>query len=222
MSRLVLLPACLALLASAPAAAQTFAPLTAPDSAYDWTGFYIGHQFGWGWANQHIEDNVALDGDVDLNGGFFGPIVGVQKQWNNFVLGAEVEVNWSDIDGQDTVAGAAGRTFGGVEIFGSAGVKLGYAWNRALIYATGGVSGAETETLLRNGPNSFEDHAASFGWMAGAGVDFALTENIILGLQYRHYDFGEADFDMGFIPDRTGETDLDTVSGHFIVKFGGL
>ena len=204
------------------AQAQGLPPVTDTRSAYDWSGFYIGTQAGWGWADQHLEDGAGLNGEVGLNGGFFGSLIGFQKQWGRVIVGAEVEANWSDVDGQDSLPGALGRTFGGVEIFGSAGAKLGYGWDRALLYATAGLSGAETETLQRNGALASEDHAASFGWMAGAGVDFALTSNIILGIQYRHYDFGEADFEMGFLADRTGETDLDTVSGHVVFKLNGL
>jgi outer membrane immunogenic protein len=206
-----------------PACAQTLDPLTDAQSAYSWSGFYIGTQGGWGWADQDLEDAAGLDGTVELNGAFFGPLAGFQKQWdNNFVLGAEIEANWSDIDGQDSLPGAVGRTFGAVEIFGSIGLKAGYAWNRFLVYGSGGLAGAETESLQRNGPLSSSDHAVSFGWMGGVGVDYALTDQIILGLQYRHYDLGEADYDMGFLPDRTGEVDLDTISGHFTVRFGGL
>ena len=204
------------------ARAQAVDPLTDTRSVYDWSGFYIGTQAGWGWADQDLEDAAGLDGTVELDGAFFGPVFGFQKQLaNNFVLGAEVEANWSDIDGQDSLPGAVGRTFGEIGIFGSAGLKLGYAWDRLLFYGTGGVSGAETGSLQRFGALSSEDHSASFGWMAGAGVDYALTDQIVVGLQYRHYDLGEADYDMGFFPDRSGEIDLDTISGRFIVKFGG-
>jgi outer membrane immunogenic protein len=210
------------LLISTSAAAAEAQSLTDSRSAYDWSGFYIGTQAGWGWADQRLEDGAGLDDELGLDGGFFGPVIGYQKQFNNWVIGAEVEANWSDIDGQDSLTGAVGRTFGGVEVFGSAGAKVGFAWDRALLYATGGLSGAETDSLQRNGPLSSDDHDASFGWMAGAGVDFAVTPNIILGLQYRHYDFGEADFEMGFVPDRTGETDLDTVSGHVAFKLNGF
>jgi outer membrane immunogenic protein len=204
-----------------PAEAQALTALSDSRSVYDWSGFYIGHQFGWGWADQHVEDNAGLDGEVGLDGGFFGPIAGVQVQWNNFVLGGEVEVNWSDIDGQDTLPGAPGRTFGNIEIFGSAGVKVGYAWDRFLLFGTAGLAGAETGSEERNGPAVSEDHDASFGWMAGVGIDYALTERVILGLLYRHYDFGDPEYDLGFLPDRTGAVDLDTVTGHVIVKFGG-
>ena len=61
----------------------------------------------------------------------------------------------------------------------------------------------------------------SFGWMAGAGIDYAITPQIIAGIRYRHYDFGDADYIMGFVPDRSGETDMDTVSGHVSFKLGG-
>lgn len=203
--------------------ASAMEPFTSPTSVYDWSGFYLGAQIGWGWADQHITDPTGLDGTVALKGEFFGPFLGVQKQWNNYVVGLEVEANWSDVDGQDSLAGAVGRTFGGVEIFGSAGLRLGYAWNRALFYGTAGVSGAERETLQRNGFNSTDDHGASIGWMAGAGIDYALTSNLIVGLQYRHYDFGQADQDeLGFIPPRKDETDMDTITARIIAKFNGL
>lgn len=222
MLRLVRLLFVASVATSAPAGAQILTPLTDSRSVYDWSGFYIGHQFGWGWADQRVEDNAGLDGEVGLDGGFFGPIAGIQKQWNNFVIGAEVEVNWSDIDGQDTLPGAPGRTFGNIEIFGSAGIKFGYAWNRLLLFGTAGLAGAETGSEERNGPAVSGDHDASFGWMAGVGLDYALTENVILGILYRHYDLGEPDYEMGFLPDRAGDIDLDTVAGHLIVKFGNL
>ena len=214
--------AALTLVVGGPAGAQNLTPITAVQSVYDWSGFYLGTQAGWGWSDQHVEDSVGLDGEVGLNGGFFGPVLGVQKQWNSFVLGAEVEANWSDIDGQDSLPGAPGRTFGNIEIFGSAGARVGYAWNRFLIFATAGLSGAETASEERVGPAKSDDHAASFGWMAGAGIDYAVTENLVVGVLYRHYDFGEFDYQMGFLPDRTGSVDLDTITGHLIVKFGSL
>lgn len=214
--------AVLTMTSGGPAGAQDLIPITAVQSAYDWSGFYLGTQFGWGWSDQNIEDGAGLDGEVGLNGGFFGPVMGIQKQWNGFVLGAEIEANWSDIDGQDSLPGGPGRTFGNIEIFGSAGARIGYAWDRFLIFATAGVSGAETASEERVGPAKSDDHDASFGWMAGAGIDYAVTNNLVLGILYRHYDFGEFDYQMGFLPDRSGSVDLDTITGHVIVRFGTL
>jgi len=224
MSRLLTATAAVMLLTSGTFAADgpVFDPITDPRTAYDWSGFYIAHQLGWGWASMNLDDGIALDTDVDLNGAFFGGVLGLQKQWDWLVLGAEVEANWSDIDGKKSGAGIVGTVFGNIEIFGSAGVKAGVAWERFLFYGTGGIAGAEFGTEQRSGPASTGDHEASFGWMGGAGIDFAVTDNIIVGMQYRHYDFGKADFDMGFATDRTGDVNLDTISGHFVVKFGGL
>lgn len=200
---------------------ENVAPVPEDLSRYDWSGYYLGVQGGWGWADQELHDNARLNGEVDLNGAYFGPIVGWQRQWDWWVLGAEVDVNWSDIDGKDAIPRAPDRTWGEVEIFGSAGLKLGAAWDRVLLYGTAGIAGAETGTLQRQGLRTTDDHAASFGWMAGAGADFAVTPNVILGLQYKHYDLGEADYTMGFVPDRSGETDVDAVSGHVAFKLGG-
>jgi outer membrane immunogenic protein len=204
------------------AGSATAQNLTAAQSVYDWSGFYLGIQSGWGWSDQDVEDSTGLDGTLGLNGGFFGPVFGIQKQWNSFVVGAEVEANWSDIDGQDSLPGGPGRTFGNIEIFGSAGAKVGYIWNRLLVFATAGLSGAETASEERVGPAKSDDHAASFGWMAGAGIDYAVTDNLVLGILYRHYDFGDFNYQMGFLPDRSGTVDLDTITGHVIVKFGNL
>ena len=165
--------AVVAFLAAAPfpAAAQPVTSLTDGRSVYDWSGFYIGHQFGWGWSDQHVEDNTGLDGEVGLNGGFFGPIAGFQKQWNNVVVGAEVEVNWSDIDGQDTLPGAPGRTFGNIEIFGSAGVKVGYAWDRFLLYGTAGIQAPKREARRESGRRLRKTMTRrSAGWRAPAST----------------------------------------------------
>jgi outer membrane immunogenic protein len=206
----------LALLTAAAFAAD---PMPAqPDLAYDWSGFYLGQQLGWGWSDLSLDDGGALDEDVDLNGAFFGGILGYQHQWDWFVLGAEIEANWSDIDGQEAGPPGFGRLFGEVEIFGSVGVKAGYAWDRLLLYGTGGFAGSELGTRERNGAASSDDHDAAFGWMAGGGLDFGVTRHVVLGLQYRHYDLDGADFDMGFVTDREGDARIDAVSGHLIFK----
>ena len=195
-------------------------------STYNWTGFYIGPQGGWGWGESDIDDNglTALDDTVDIDGFFVGGLAGAQWQWNWAVLGVEAEGNWSDIDGEEDLGGIVGGNFINSEIewFGSVSGKLGVAWNRVLLYGTGGVSFAEIETGQRV-PGlglAFNDSETYVGWTAGGGVDFAATNHLILGVQYRFYDFGEEDFTppAPFTP-RDQETDLHTISGHVTWKF---
>lgn len=226
MPRLLISAAAVALLATTAFAADPVVlepSVAAPSSAFDWSGLYVGHQGGWGLAGLDVDDGADLDQNIDLNGAFVGGILGYQRQWDWLVVGAEVEANWSDVDGREPASDAVGEAFGQIEVFGSAGVKLGLALDRFLIYGTGGLSGAEFEAGQRDGPASSDDHETSFGWMGGAGVDYGVTPNIIVGAQYRHYDFGDAEFLLGRpFTERNGDLDLDAISGHVTIKFGGF
>jgi outer membrane immunogenic protein len=136
------------------------AMLSATPIAYNWSGFYIGLHAGYGWA----------DGDDD-NGESSGALVGGQMganwQWDQFVLGAEVDASWVDLDSTDWLA--------------SARLRAGLAWDRILLYGTGGVA------------SDFDD---GLGWVAGAGAEFLLTQNVTLGAEYLHYDVGDGDADV--------------------------
>jgi len=230
MYRFLTSAAALALLSSAALAADI--PVYEPPvdvapvmATYDWSGFYIGAQGGFGWGESDIDDNALLDDTVDLDGFFVGGLAGAQWQWNWAVLGVEAEGNWSDIDGEENLGGIAGGNFinSDIEWFGSVSGKLGIAWDRILLYGTGGVSFAEIETGQRVPALAlaFNESETYVGWTAGAGIDFAVTNNIIIGAQYRFYDFGDEDFTPPApFTARNQETDLHTVSGHVTWKFG--
>ena len=108
MKKLVLIGAAVAVL-SLPAMAADLprkapAPMPPPSPVYNWTGFYVGVNGGWGWAK--TQATVAQTGkeDVDFNpaslstranGALFGGQVGYNYQFgSNWVLGIE-----GDFDG---------------------------------------------------------------------------------------------------------------------------
>ncbi len=78
--------------------------------------------------------------------------------------------------------------------------RIGYAIDRALFYATGGVAFGNVSfanTYIDFAPlelnNGFEASAASktkTGWTLGAGLDYGLTPNWILSVEYLHVDLG--------------------------------
>jgi outer membrane immunogenic protein len=146
----------LAILSSAALAADlpTMSPPPAPmmsttPIAYNWSGFYIGAHGGWGFADGDFEDGFVVGGQL-----------GVNWQFNNFVLGAEGDgsfVDWGDTSAVGTVR-----------------LRGGLALDRFLPYVTGGAA--------------FGD---DIGWVAGGGVDFALTDNVSAGVEFLHYDFDE-------------------------------
>ena len=70
--------------------------------------------------------------------------------------------------------------------------RVGYAFDRTLIFATGGIAFTQfsAEADLCNGASLNADQSLT-GWTVGAGAEYAFTDNWIGRLEYRYYDFGD-------------------------------
>src|SRR5215475_2125641 len=94
---------------AAPASAADLAPrpyVKAPPPVvapiYDWTGFYIGANGGWG-SSHNCWDFVTAGGAViadacrDASGGVIGGQIGYRWQTGQFVFGLEGQGDWADL-----------------------------------------------------------------------------------------------------------------------------
>jgi outer membrane immunogenic protein len=190
-------------------------PMTAP--GFDWTGYYAGLQAGPGWGTSDVTGTEGAPFSVapDLDGGFVGGHVAGLWQFDQAVVGAEAELNYSSIDGT-VQAGPAGVIGTDVQWFGSVNAKGGFAMDRVLIYGLGGLAVAGIETSQ----DAFARTRTNVGWTVGAGVDYAMTNNIVVGAQYRYYDFGSEHYDApDDFPDRDQKLNLNTFSVTFSYKF---
>jgi outer membrane immunogenic protein len=164
-------------------AEQPPAPAAPPVvSVFSWTGVYLGANLGYGWANSDVSDD---------NGFVGGGQIGYNYEFDNhLVLGVE-----GDID-------ATGMEFGGndVDYLFSGRARLGYAFDRWMLYGTGGVAHAKA--------GDFNDT----GWVAGAGIEWAATDHIVPGIEYLHYDFRDFD-NTGF------DADADVIRARLNFKF---
>ena len=107
-----------------------------------WTGFYIGANGGYGWNANHHSDDL-----LDPAGGFGGGQIGYNWQGGfgfgpHLVLGIEADIQGADIS--DSVAGVKSQ----VNWFGTVRGRIGYAFDRTLIYGTGGFAYGEVETAF--------------------------------------------------------------------------
>ena len=80
------------------------------------------------------------------------------------------------------------------------GPRLGYAWDRLMIFATGGWASANLKnahcssiTNLCDGPGSTGNGASrNSGWYAGGGFDYMVHRgalvDVVLGVEYQHFD----------------------------------
>jgi outer membrane immunogenic protein len=81
------------------------------------------------------------------------------------------------------------------EVF-TVGPRLGVAWDKFLVYGTGGWATGKVETQLMRftpGLSTFFDQTSrdQDGWFAGGGIEYALTQNLIFGVEYQHIDLGD-------------------------------
>jgi len=160
--------------------------------AYSWTGGYIGLQAGYGWGQVDRLTIAGFANSYDANGFLVGAHGGFNQQWGSFVLGIEGDIEWSDMNGDDA---GVGGTLDVVDIEWMASVRAraGFAINRTLIYATGGVAFADiTQSNIDGIPISFSETYT--GWTAGAGLEYAFTDNFTGRVEYRYTDFGSQDY----------------------------
>jgi outer membrane immunogenic protein len=113
-----------------------------PCCAPVWTGFYVGENGGYGLSIHH--DQLALNpavAGVRPEGAFAGGQIGYNWQglmgYSPLVLGIEADIQWADIKDKG-LGNGVNVSFSGLDWFGSARGRLGYAFDRALIYGTGG------------------------------------------------------------------------------------
>jgi outer membrane immunogenic protein len=201
---------------AADAAAQL--PMTAP--GFDWTGYYAGLQGGYGWGQSDITgtEGTPFAASPDLDGGFIGGHVAGLWQFDQAVVGAQAELNYSSIDGAKELG--VGNAIGtDIRWFGSVNAKAGYAMDRLLVYGIGGVAFAGIETS-QNAVTAFAKTRANVGWTVGAGVDYALTDKFVVGAQYRYYDFRSEHYDApdDFL-DRDQDVKLHTLGVNLSYKF---
>lgn len=196
MAGLVLVPAAQA--ADLPYRKGGLPPAPVLPDFYSWTGLYAGGQIGYSWGSERTRF-AALNGafatsySYDTDSVVGGGHVGFNYQLGSFVVGVEGDVEAVGSDG--SFADAFAR--GGVKRDWQASVRgrLGFAMDRFMIYATGGVSFTEFDQHFFDPATGGRDstQTSRSGWTAGAGVSYAFTDHLIAGVEYRYTDYGRFD-----------------------------
>jgi outer membrane immunogenic protein len=161
-----------------PPQAPAFIP---PPPVYNWGGVYIGVNGGYGFGNSNWGAPIST-GNFNINGGLIGGTLGVNAQTGQFVFGLEGDVDWANLSGSVTCAGLTCQTSN--DWLSTFRGRVGYAFNRVLLYGTaGGAVGDVKATFSGASADNTE-----FGWTAGAGLEFAITDNITAKAEYLFVD----------------------------------
>jgi outer membrane immunogenic protein len=202
-------------------------PVVAPPVAYNWSGFYIGGNVGGKWAD-HSGD-LFLDqflGFTPLglvafgNGGndetafVGGGQIGFNWQAGGWVFGIEGDFQGTSLERTFVCCGplvlATGLPFVAGDTLSvkndwqaSIRGRIGYAWDRFMVYGTGGVAFANIEAAVAlqpvdTLPGLFASASDTLtGWTVGGGIEFGLWDNWSLGVEYRFSSFDAGDFGHG-------------------------
>jgi outer membrane immunogenic protein len=197
--------ACLILAGPASAADMAVkAPPKAVQPISNWTGFYVGANVGYGFSagSRQISDfNAANVLDIFQTakpvGGFGGGQIGYNWQLANapWVLGVEADLQGSGLKGSHTGIGTAlalETNTVNVRWFDTFRGRLGYAADRVLLYATGGVAfGNVNSSLSTPGPGTFETaQGTQRGFAVGGGLEYLIAPKWSLKAEYQYIDLG--------------------------------
>jgi outer membrane immunogenic protein len=137
-----------------------------PECDFNWTGFYIGLNVGYGWGNADTDFDPLPDPvtffslepqslNPDPSGFIGGGQIGYNFQWNWLVLGVETDFQGTDMEGHDrrqpfdditgSIANGNPDVFleahERMQWFGTARARIGFVpMCRLLVYATGGLA----------------------------------------------------------------------------------
>lgn len=208
---------------AAPAAAADITtkaepPLAAPVS-FQWAGgVYVGINGGYAFGRHHdVTDLETVNGQfsaigtfgsLEPKGGFGGGQFGVNAwQYGGWVFGFEADFQAASIS--DSSAGTVVNFLPGlnatvtstnkVEAFGTIRPRFGYAWDRLLIYATGGFAWGQIRHSFAFADNfNFRAQNSTSGMQAGyvigGGLEYGFTRNLSAKAEYQYIDLGSEDY----------------------------
>jgi outer membrane immunogenic protein len=206
-------------------------------AAYDWSGFYIGANGGWGTSHNSWNATTAggtflgSEGSHDSDGGTVGGQVGYRWQANQFVFGVEAQGNWADFSGSNVSPFTGGTTSdrSRIDAFGLFTGQVGYAFNNALLYVKGGAAVTDSHFDVFGVPGGAffagTGDQTRWGGTVGVGLEYAFAPSWSVGVEYDHLFMGNQTlaFTGPGVPttfDNISQ-DVDLVTARLNYRFGG-
>jgi iron complex outermembrane recepter protein len=167
--------------------AGTAAPAT------NWTGVYLGVNGGYTFGGSKWSDSVTgnSSGSFGTSGFVFGGTVGANYQIGSLVFGVEGDGDWADSSGFGTFTSTslcAGGCLTSDTWLSTVRGRVGYAFDRYLVYATAGAAFGDIRAQFSNDPMS---RSVEAGWTVGAGIEVALGRNWSAKAEYLFVDLAD-------------------------------
>ncbi|MEJ0050639.1 MAG: outer membrane beta-barrel protein [Methylovirgula sp.] len=181
-----------------------------PPPVFSWTGVYIGGQVGYEWGHTSValdvpggpatgfhDQGVVGGGHVGYNyeiGSLGGFLPGLGGTGGGIVVGIEGDVNGASYTGSDPALAGTILLRDRTEVDASIRGRVGVAFDRVLIYGTGGAAfGSIRNSLDAPGLIGEAHETGRVGWTAGGGIEYAIDNNWSIRAEYRYTDYGHYD-----------------------------
>jgi outer membrane immunogenic protein len=220
--------------ADLPQRAYAPAPVAMP-MVYDWTGFYIGANGGYGtsrncWGVVAVGGGVIPDGCHNQSGGVVGGQVGYRWQMGAFVFGLEGQGDWASMRSSHVSLVSPFLTDRSkVDGLGLITGQVGYAMDAALLYLKGGAAvthnSLEQITTL-GGVGVSSATATRWGGTVGVGFEYGFTPNWSAAIEYDRLFMGSANNSFSLAAGGAAAVnrisqDVDLITVRVNYKFGG-
>jgi outer membrane immunogenic protein len=210
------------------------------EAMYNWSGFYVGINGGWGSSQKRWDDTsfgapISL-GSHDATGGTVGGQIGYRWQSAQWVFGVEAQGNWADFQGSNAIPLAGAFTNDTrVDAFGLFTGQVGYAANNVLFYLKGGaaVTSDRYRTLLTGTGTQITNNADDTRWggVVGVGLEYGFSPNWSAGIEYNHMFMQDKTYNLNsngvffapgvLVAQARIRQDVDLVTARINYKFGG-
>ena len=179
-----------------PSQLPTEAPVVAAPLLYSWSGCYVGAHIGGGWSNKEwFQEDGDLRFKHNADGFLGGGQVGCDHQTGSWVFGVEGQASWANLEGHSGQLSPSDEPNIGeskVDFIATATGRIGYVFDRTLIYVKGGAAWVHEEfSDVDIATGDFASGKASrTGWTVGTGLDYAVAPNWSVEVEYNYMDFG--------------------------------
>ncbi len=165
---------------------------------YDWSGFYIGMNGGWGQSSTRYDWANFLVRSDDASGGTVGGQIGYNWQAGSWVFGLEAQGNWADltrsyVDPFDP-RWSVGTTVDALGLFTG---RVGYAANNVLFYVKGGAAVASNSYWAAlNNVDFINVSNTRWGASCWRWPGMGLHAELVVRVEYNHLFLGDTDLQL--------------------------
>ena len=201
---------------------QTSDPVSMPGRKARWHGFYAGVHAGAAFTDADFRAGVgAARIPVSVNGDGFagGLLLGYNHRFDRFVLGVEADVTLGNVSGSNTLAGVTDPRFE-AEVMSTLRARAGYTWDDVMVFAHVGlgiVTGEVTESIQLGA--TAKRNSTHIGLVAGAGVEWSLTEALYLRGEYLYGNFDRRSYSFGAVSDSL-DFEMHVIRAAITLEFG--